>query len=321
MSPLTFEGISYENFSLNNTRFIASYLTGMKDKNDEAFLDLAGSSKISETNPKGKQVIRGHYNPNDFNIEGQYIGSHKSMLLIGAEYQNPNISAVFWSYNIEDFLSANYIMSSWSHFINPTSPLTLALELHKQDDIGDAIAGNINTYLYGLQISQVLNYSIKLFIGLAKVKYDEDSYDGGSLFAPWGSPVFFNSLQIQDGELAGTKFLSLGSFFDLGQLQLLKNSILRIRYGYFDTPDDLNDYDARQQRNEFAIDFRYTLSAPTNFDINATPDGFSLVIRIAYNDYESDYDYQAYENIHSGRSFEEVEDNYLDSRLYLQYAF
>ena len=48
--------------------------------------------------------------------------------------------------------------------------------------------------------------------------------------------------------------------------------------------------------------------------------GFSLQFRIAYNNYRTDYNFEAYKKIH-GYDFETATKDFIDARLYLDYVF
>ena len=49
-------------------------------------------------------------------------------------------------------------------------------------------------------------------------------------------------------------------------------------------------------------------------------DGLSVQFRLAYNDYDTSYDFEAYQQIH-GYKFETVTDDFVDARIYLDYMF
>jgi len=49
-------------------------------------------------------------------------------------------------------------------------------------------------------------------------------------------------------------------------------------------------------------------------------EGLSLQFRLAYNKYETDYDFEAFQAIH-GYEFESVTDDFIDARIYLDYHF
>ena len=95
---------------------------------------------------------------------------------------------------------------------------------------------------------------------------------------------------------------------------------MRVRAAHYDMPDDLSQADARQDRLEFTFDFRYSFTQRSGFGIFTHLDGFSIQFRLPYNDFKTDYDYAAFQDLH-GYEFESVTDDFVDARLYLEYRF
>jgi len=150
--------------------------------------------------------------------------------------------------------------------------------------------------------------------------YNENSYDGGTLFVRWGTPQMFNSFQVQDSELAGEKSIGVGVQYDFGHNGLIPGVVMRWRYGVYDLPDKLSFTDARQDRREATFDLRYSFTQTSGFGIFTEMKGLSLQFRIAYNNYRTDYAFEAYCEIH-GYDFQSVTKDFLDARLYLDYFF
>ena len=95
---------------------------------------------------------------------------------------------------------------------------------------------------------------------------------------------------------------------------------MRWRYGKYNLPDDLVMTDARQDRAEATFDLRYSFAQNSGFGIFTELKGLSLQFRLAYNNYRTDYDFEAYKDIH-GYDFETATKDFLDARLYLDYVF
>ncbi len=183
-----------------------------------------------------------------------------------------------------------------------------------------SVGGDIDTFFWGLRGQYSLHSGMSFFAGVNQVDYNEASYDGGTIFVRWGTPQMFNSFQVQDSELAGTKSAGIGAAFDLGQMGAVNGLYLRVRAGHYDMPDSVDDLDARQDRQEYTMDLRYSFAKDTGFSTFTVVEGFSMLLRLGYNVYETDYDFDAYKQKHN-RSFSSVTDNFLDSRLYLDYIF
>ena len=130
----------------------------------------------------------------------------------------------------------------------------------------------------------------------------------------------FNSFQVQDSEFAGTKSYGTGVQYQFSQNSLIPGVVMRLRYGSYDLPDDVSDYDARQDRTETTFDINYAFAKDASIG-DVSLDGLSVQFRVAYNDYETDHqliqDYQQ----KWGIDFDSVTDDFVDVRLYVDYKF
>ncbi len=50
-------------------------------------------------------------------------------------------------------------------------------------------------------------------------------------------------------------------------------------------------------------------------------DGLSIQFRIAYDNFENDYNYEAYKAIHGFDGLQSVTDDFVDARIYIDYVF
>jgi hypothetical protein len=317
-SPITHSGAVYENTVFENLGIKLGYIMTMKERNETKFIDMARGARLQESS-SGKQLIRGDYDMADYDSSG-YIGDNKEMTMLGLTYIGENYSLDGWNYTINDFVNSVYLEGQY-HF-NPTVSgfgFSLAAQYTNQKDVGGHIAGNIDTWHYGLSVRGAKG-GFGFFANYNALAYNEDSYDGGTLFVRWGTPQMFNSFQVQDSELAGTKSIGVGLQYDFGHNGLLPGVVMRWRYGSYNMPDDLIMTDARQDRSETTFDLRYSFTRKSGFGIFTEMRGLSLQFRLAYNDYRTDYDFEAYREIH-GYDFESVTKNFVDARLYLDYVF
>jgi hypothetical protein len=331
MSTFTHEALIYENRSLPGLRLNFGYIQQQKDRNATEFEDMVraaraktGCGAVDEAgdciNTGSKKFIRGDFDSADFDSGGAYIGDDKDMSLIGGVYTHGPSSVELWDYYVEDFVNTTYLYAR-HRFESPNSRYnyTLALQYASQNDVGSAVAGDIDTWFYGVK-AQVDGPGVSAFVSYNEVDYNEKSYDGGTIFVRWGSPQMFNSFQVQDSELAGTKSYGAGIQYDLGRAGLLPGVVMRLRYADYDLPDNISQADARQDRTEFTFDLRYSFAQTSGFGIFTKMDGLSLQLRLAYNEFETDYNYAAFQAFH-GYKFESVTDDFVDARLYLDYRF
>lgn len=312
-SPITHEGVTYENSLFKDLNINLAYLTRQKARNSTKFEGMARSARLSESS------VRGKYNASNYE-NGSYIGSRKSMTMLGLALNKENYTLEAWDYYVDDFVNTLYLYGDYSYTLNKDIVLTAAFQYASQKNIGDNIAGNIDTYLLGIKGQVAFKNGITIFSAYNQVAYNENSYGGGTLFVRWGTPQMFNSYQVQDSELAGTKSTGIGAQFELGRLGLISNSVIRFRYGYYDMPDSINDADAAQDRTEATFDLRYSFEKNDGFGIFTEMKGLSVQFRISYNDYKTDYDYEAYK-LRYGYEFETVTKDFVDTRLYVDYMF
>ena len=317
-SPITHSGAVYENRSIENLGINLAYIMNMKERNATRFIDMAQGARLKEWS-NGKQLVRGDYNPADYDGNG-YIGDEKEMTMLGLTYKQENFSVEGWNYYINDFLNSVYLFGQYN--IDPRGSdfhFNLSAQYTLQKDVGSRIAGNIDTWHYGLGVSGSRD-GLSFFANYNELSYNENSYDGGTLFVRWGTPQMFNSFQVQDSELAGTRSYGVGLQYDFGRNGLVPGVVMRWRYGDYNLPDNLTFTDARQDRSEATFDLRYSFTQTSGFGIFTEMKDLSLQFRVAYNNYRTDYNFEVYREIH-GYDFQLVTRDFFDARLYLDYHF
>lgn len=319
MTPVTHSGVTYDYTGTNGIGLHVGWIQKMKERNETSFVDMAEGARLQESRD-GKLLVRGAYNPDDFDEAGAYIGHGKTMALAGATLVRGPFSLEAWNYHVKDFVNSTYLYGDY-RFELAAYPIvyTLAAQYTRQSDVGGHIAGSIDTWHWGV-LARAESAASVLFAGYNEVAYNEDSYDGGTLFVRWGTPQMFNSFQVQDSELAGTRSWGVGYQHDFGLNGRVRGLVMRWRYARYDLPDELYMTDARQDRNEATFDLRYAFAKDSGFGIFTKMQGLSLQFRLAYNNYRTDYDFEAYKAIH-GYTFETATDDFWDARLYLEYRF
>ena len=331
MTPITHQGTIYENRSIEGLRLNFAFVNKMKERNAERFIGMVRGARVTtgcgEVDALGdclesgrKKLIRGDFNAGDYDDAGAYRGDSKDMPMFGAVYSSNQTILEVWDYYVEDFLNMIYLYGQHT-FSAPGAKygITLAAQYGNQQDVGDHVGGNIDTWFYGFNF-QINAPGLTYFANYNEVDYNEDSYDGGTIFVRWGTPQMFNSFQVQDSELAGTQSYGTGLQYDFGRQGWLPGVVMRVRYGYYDMPDSLSKADARQDRSEATFDLRYSFTRDSGFGIFTEMEGLSIQFRLAYNKYETNYDFTAYQQIH-GYEFESVTNDFIDSRIYLDYHF
>jgi len=318
-SPFTHEGTTYENTMVDGLQVNLAYITKQKDRNAESFKDMVRSARV--TSSKARGLTQSDLNEN-FNGGGDYDGDNKGMGMLGLIYKQDNYSIEAWDYYVDDFVNTVYLYSDYTVKLDKNLNLTFAGQFSQQNAVGDEVAGDVNTWFYGLKTQVSHNSGITAFMSYNEVKYDEGSYDGGSIFVRWGTPQMFNSFQVQDSELAGTKSYGGGIQFELGKLGLVPNTVIRFRYADYNLPDSMSQRDARLDRTEATFDLRYAFGKNDGFGIFTEIKGLSLQLRLSYNDYDSISAAKVNEYANKwGKSIPNVTKDFIDSRIYLDYVF
>ncbi len=312
-SPFTHEGVTYETNLHESVKLTLGYITRQKDRNAVDFKDMVRSARVNQSN------IEGNYDASNY-TGGIYSGSDKAMSMLSLAFTQESLHLELWNYYVTDFVNTLYLYGDYNYQVSKDMTLTAAFQYGKQNNVGGHVAGNIDTYFYGIKAQASLKSGITLFGAYNEIAYNENSYAGGTIFVRWGTPQMFNSYQVQDSELAGTRSIGIGAQFELGHMGIIPNTVIRFRHGHYDMPDSLNDRYAAQDRSESTFDFRYSFDKNDGFGIFTEMKGLSVQFRVAYNDYKTDYDYESYKLIH-GVSFDDVVKDFVDTRLYIDYIF
>jgi len=312
-SPITHQGATYENDSLEDIKFTVGYIEKMKERNSDVFIDMARGARLNLLSTVNADI-------SNYDSSGNYIGANKAMPMLGIQVNKDDYTLEGWDYYVDDFINTVYLYADYTFHIDKTTNLTFAAQYVKQNNVADSIAGDINSWLYGVKMQASWKSGVTTFLNYNQVAYNENSYAGGTLFVRWGTPQMFNSFQVQDSELAGTKSIGAGLQLELGRMGLVPNSVIRFRYGIYDMPDSIADKYAAQDRSEATFDWRYSFTKNDGFGIFTEMEGLSVQFRIAYDDFKTDYDFEAYKTA-NGYSFESVTEDFIDTRLYVDYLF
>jgi len=203
MTPITHQGTIYENRSIEGLRLNFAFVNKMKERNAEKFIGMVRGARVQtgcgEVDALGecivsgsKKLIRGDFDPGDYDDSGSYRGDSKDMPMFGAVYSSNKTILEVWDYYVEDFLNMIYLYGQHS-FSAPGAKyaITLAAQYGNQQDVGDHVGGNVDTWFYGFNF-QINAPGLTYFANFNEVAYNEDSYDGGTIFVRWGTPQMFN---------------------------------------------------------------------------------------------------------------------------------
>ncbi len=178
MTPYTYEAAILENRDLENITLRMAAVSGVKTLVSTTYIDFVNASKdLLKEETIERNPIRGDYNAANYDGNGNFIGPNKNLFLASAVYQTKQINLELWNYYSDDFVNFIYMTGSYG-FQTGEVGNTLGIQLIKQDDVGAHVAGNIDTYIYGARIESIYE-NFTFIYGFNKVKYDENSLDGG----------------------------------------------------------------------------------------------------------------------------------------------
>ena len=305
MTPFTYEAAILENRNLKNIILRAAYVKGVKTFVATSYIGFVNASKVLVRDETvGRNPLRGDYNPADYS-NGTYIGPKKDLYLLSAVYHDKAFNFEFWDYYSDDFVNFIYATASYT-FPMGNMLNTIGTQFIKQDDVGSHVAGNIDTYLYGVMLTSTYN-NLTFTYAFNKTKYDENSLDGGSIIDMWGGSMIYNGLMYNGSDQGGTSSHAISLKYDYTAYNL---SVL-LGVGIFNLPNNITDIFADQDNIEYDAIIHYTpkWNKKLHFSIKA-----------AYIDFDTNYDFRAYEDYH-GFDMLHAYDDILDMRFIVNYVF
>jgi len=168
MTPFTHEGAIYENSSIEGLKINLAYIKAQKDRNDIVFQDMVRSARVKTgcgavnasgecTDSGSKMTIRGEYDPGNYNSSGNYDGDDKTMPMLGLSYRQNNWAAEAWNYYVDDFVNTLYLYGQYNIKLSNDWKVALAGQYANQQDVGGSVAGNVDTWFYGLKAEASTN--------------------------------------------------------------------------------------------------------------------------------------------------------------------
>ncbi len=305
MTPYTYEAAILENRDLENIVLRGAYVHGVKTFVSTSYVDFVNASKVLVRDETvGRNPLRGDYNPAYYD-ESNYIGPRKDLYLASAAYQNNKINFEFWNYYSSDFVNFIYVTGSYNFQIGDIAN-NLGAQLIKQDNVGAHVAGSIDTYVYGVMLTSVYDHFTFTY-AFNKTKYDENSLDGGTIIDMWGANILYSGLMYNGSDQGGTTSNVISIKYDFASYGLS----MQLFAGKFDLPNKLTDIFADQDNSEYDLIVKYTprWNKKLQFKIEA-----------AYIDFETDYNFRVYEDLH-GFDVLHAYDDILDLRFIVNYTF
>ena len=306
MTPYTYEATILENRDLENITLRAAAVSGVKTLASTTYIDFVNASKdLLKEQTVDRNPIRGDYNPAYYDANRNYIGPTKNLYLGSVAYKRKQMNLEFWNYYVADFVNIFYTKGSYS-FKTGNFSNSVGAEWVKQNNVGEHVAGTINTYAYDMMVKSTYdNFSLQYVF--SKVKYDESSLDGGTIIDTWGGGMLYGGLIYNGADQGGSigHSLSFGYDFVSSDLNILLTA------ANFNLPDKITDIFADQDNHEYDLILNYTPHWNKKLHFK---------VEVMYVDFDTDYNFRAYEDLH-GFDMLHAYDDILDLRFIVNYTF
>jgi hypothetical protein len=249
MTPNVYRGVSVINKSVQGLELQGYYLTDFQKYSASEYSPIseAFSSVVEEDD--------------------------KPLIIAGVKYTLPSsvidkLSVQLWTYNMPDVYMLNYVRADYRKQINDIYAYNLRLSYLTQDDVGDSLAGEIDTEHYGF-ITGIEAYGFRVDVGYAETTDD-------NLVIPFGDDVVVS--QAPGGSYRAEEDAYLVRvMYDFSHIGL-KGLTAYIDHAYYDTPE--SGENASYDINETDFDVNYALGG--------VMDGFAVRFRYAYVDTDED---------------------------------
>jgi hypothetical protein len=240
--PVTFQGTSFTNKSIDDLTLTASYLTAIKNRNSEEFVGVGEFSTA-------------RYGVGSQNTDGT--------LILGSTYKSAGLGVQAWYYQFSDLFDTAYFQANYAFAGTDTFKPFVAAQLASQSNSGDKLLGEVDSTLWGLQ-GGVSMGKAKVTLGYNSIAEETSAFKNGAFLAPYNfstSPLFTNNMlsTVENGTAGDAAKLTFNySFSDVK---------LKLSYATFDFKSSVAD------RDEIDADVTYSLGqyAP----------GLSVRLRIA----------------------------------------
>jgi len=306
MVPYTYEAAIMENRSLKNITLRAAAVRGVKTLASTDYIDFINAANNLLIEPKdGPNPLQGDYRQAYFDPQVGYIGPKKNLYIASFVYDDKHYTLEAWNYYLPNFVNFFYTEASAMMDIGDFRH-RLYFQGIKQNNVGEHWAGTIDTWELGVKY-QLKYGSWILTYAHSKVKYDENSLDGGTIIDSWGNNMIYNSYYYNGADEAGTVADGVVLSYQFPHTDLTAEAI----FAKVDIPNGLTDrfVDQDNQEYDFVLTYRPAWNKHLQFKAVAI-----------YVDFDTEYDYRLYEEIH-GYPFSRTYNSILDTRFVINYTF
>jgi len=222
MLPNLFEGVVATNSDIKDTTIVAGHITKMAAGTfSNAYADAG------VVNSGGALALHSGYGLNNksakFMDMGEYgVGANTKGVsaLAFINTSIPDVKLQAWDYFAHDILNALYLQADYKIPTTSTLKPTLSAQYIKESDIGDKIAGEVDSHYFGAKAGVSYN-NLTADIAYSSTGTSSGTTTNGGIISPWGgSPSFTQGMVTRHSFFADTNAYKLSAGYNLKDLGL-----------------------------------------------------------------------------------------------------
>lgn len=241
MLPNLFEAYVLTNKDIANTTLTAAHVTKFaqgtfgRAYTNGILAATAGYSKVDARDQVGEFTNMGTY------AVGQ---STDGVSILSATYTlDKNLKVQLWDYYAHDMMNTIYGQAdlSWNCLVTDLIKPSLSVQMIKEDNIGDDLAGKIDSFYWAAKFdAKIQNFTASVAYSQTGENSAAEATAGGyanAIVSPWGGmPAYTQGMVTRHQFLAGTKASKISgsyNFKDMGA-----NVVATLYYANFDMADN-----------------------------------------------------------------------------------
>jgi hypothetical protein len=173
--PFTYEGLSIKHTGVPNLTLELDYVTAIKSGGSDEFVDVG----LWSTNRLGA-------------VAAETDGT----LMLGAVYKDEIAALHAWWYEFADLFVSRYVQADYAFAPMGVLEPFVSAQLIRQSEAGEALLGEVDSMLYGLQGGVAFGAS-RLTLGWNSAAEKSGAFRNGAFLAPYNfstSPLYTNSM-------------------------------------------------------------------------------------------------------------------------------
>jgi hypothetical protein len=256
MLPSLFEAYVAMNSDIKNTTLVAAHVTKFAAG---SFANAYNGGIVGAT--AGYSAVAGNtaLYQGEFTDMGTWaVGQDTAgVTTVGAIYKDGGLKAQVWDYYAHDILNAIYADASfsWTCKFNENVKPFAAVQVIKEDSIGDEFAGNVDSTYWGVKVGAKAG-ALSAYVAYSKQSSAEAGTElENATITPWGGmPAFTQGMVTRHMFLPGTEATKVAASYNFKDMGA--NVSATAYYASFDM-DANSGYGTERTVNEPGFDIKY----------------------------------------------------------------